>query len=754
MGFLKGVNLLPSTGEFTYDTIPWLGRRHGETTLKPLNLYGSNGAGTMTDYTLALDDLQAQMPDCETVSLVVAWFGNSTDVASCQIYPSTSFIGGVFQRASGEADLWRCSGLTQNSSSLIALPSSAGASVYGGTPSDQSIVRCLQDLKRRGLRTVFYPFILMTCESYPWRGRVTYANSDVSDTATSAVNAFLGTATPAQFTRDAANLTVAYSGSPDDYTYRRMVLHYANLCALAGGVDLFLLGSEFRGLEAIRGPAWTKAGTADADGKVSWDYPFVTGLMQLADDVRSIFDSAGFTKDLSGLHNFIAYSADWSNWMGTQHADENGQWPHLDQLFAHPNIDLVAFDNYLPLSDWTTGDGGLDVANWSVPAPDPAAWPPSANEMNGLGLSGTPSLYSKAYLKANIEGGEKFHWYYSDGTNAGVGLDPAGSGLTVSLPQADRLAQNRSAYFPNQQLLANKHLRWWWNNSHQAIYDNGDGTGWAPHGPQTLWVPQSKSITFAEYGVPACDCGANQPNVSYDPKSSESATPYWSIWDPAEGARFRPRRDDEIQLLALRATYEYWVEDGNNATSGSNVRMIEPVFMSAWNWDARPFPAFPMRSDVWGDTGNWRTGDWLCGKGPYLVTPAPDAPPAPPAYPRFPDLKGQGWSIHYRPTFATHVAEHVSGRQSRSAEMSTPLWEIELTFDLLRMDRGSNDLQNIIAFYGEMQGQHGAFLFTVDPALDIGASLVCRFEEDQADLEEFASRLWTLQSLKLRSVKF
>lgn len=155
-------------------------------------------------------------------------------------------------------------------------------------------------------------------------------------------------------------------------------------------------------------------------------------------------------------------------------------------------------------------------------------------------------------------------------------------------------------------------------------------------------MSQSKSITFAEYGVPACDRGGNQPNVAYDPKSSESSTPYWSIWDPAEGARFRPRRDDEIQLLALRAIYEYWLEDGNNATSGSGVRMIEPAFMSAWNWDARPFPTFPMRCDVWDDTGNWRTGDWLCGKGPYLITPAPDAPPAPTVYPRFPDLNGQG----------------------------------------------------------------------------------------------------------------
>ena len=60
-----------------------------------------------------------------------------------------------------------------------------------------------------------------------------------------------------------------------------MILHYANLCVVAGGVDLFLLGSEFRGIETIRGPAWTKAGTTGGDGKVTWDYPFVAGLMQL-----------------------------------------------------------------------------------------------------------------------------------------------------------------------------------------------------------------------------------------------------------------------------------------------------------------------------------------------------------------------------------------------------------------------------------------------------------------------------------------
>lgn len=757
MGYVNGVNLLPSTGEFTYDTIAYLGQRVTEAAASSINRYANGGpfnaTGTTTDYTIALDTLQADLPGCTTVALVIAWFGNSTDVASCQIYPSTTYIGGTFEKVAGGSDDWRCSSLTQNSSGLIPIPSVNGAFVYGGTPADQSIVRCLQDLKARGLRTVFYPFLLMTAPGYPWRGRITYMGSDISSAATAAVNSFLGAATTAQFSRDTSNLTVAYSGSATDYTYRRMILHYANLCVLAGGVDLFLLGSEFRGLETIRGAAWTQAGTTGSDGKVTWDYPFVDGLITLADDVRAVFDGASLSKDLAGLHNLIAYSADWSDWMGFQHPGENGQWPHLDQLFAHANIDLVSFDNYLPLSDWTTGGGGLDAINWSVPAPNPASWPPAASALNGLGLTGQATIYSLAYLQANIEGGEKFNWYYSDGNNLGIGLDPNGTDLRVSLPEGDRLAQARQPYYANQQLLANKQVRWWWNNPHQAIYDNGDGTGWSPHGPYTEWVAQSKSITFAEYGVPACDRGGNQPNVFYDPKSTESLTPYWSIWDPAAGASYLPRRDDEIQLLALQAIYDYWVSGGKNETSGAGVKMIEPTFMSVWNWDARPFPSFPRLTNVWGDTGNWLAGQWLSGKGPFLTPPLPDAPPSPPAYPSFPSLSGQGWSVHYRPMFASNVAEHVSGRESRAAKMSTPLWEIELTFDLLRMDAPHIDLQNIIAFYDAMQGQEGGFTFLVDGSLGIGASLICRFADDSEDLEEFMARLWTLQSLKLRSVK-
>jgi hypothetical protein len=753
MVLLKGVNLLPATGEFAYDTQAYLGQRVSEPSLTSINRYANGAAGSATDYTVALNDLQAQFPDCETVSLVVAWFGYSTDITACQIYPSTTYIGGVFQKSTGDYDVWRCSGLTQNSLGLNHIPMIGDAFVYGGTPSDQSIVRCIEDLKARGFRVVFYPFILMTASGFPWRGRIAYMGADVSSAASDAVNAFLGSAVPSQFTPDMTNLTVAYSGSLTDYTFRRMILHYANLCVVAGGVDLFLLGSEFRGIETIRGPAWTKAGTTGADGKVIWDYPFVNGLIQLSDDVRSVFDSAGLGKDTTGLHNLISYAPDWSDWMGFQHPGENGQWPHLDQLYAHANIDLVCFDNYLPLSDWTTGSGGLDVQSWSEPAPNPGAWPPPPSTMNGLGLSGQPTIYNLVYLKANIEGGEKFNWFYNDGTNDGIGFDPNGSDLRVSLPEGDRLIQSRSPYYPNQQLLANKQLRWWWNNPHQAIYDDGDGQGYAPHGPFTEWVPRSKSITFTEYGVSAVDRGTNQPNVFYDPKSSESYTSYWSVWEPRSGGGFRPKQDEEIQLLFLQAIYEYWLIDGHNATSAAGLKMIEPSFMSAWNWDARPFPTFPIRTDIWGDAGNWRAGQWVGGKGPFLAPASSDQPATPPNLPSFPALSGQGWSLFYRPSFTTNIATHVSGRETRGLKMVLPLWEIELTFDVLHADAPDTDLQAIAGFYDEMQGKEGIFAFPAPAYMNAGMTLDCRFEDDQEDLEEFMNRLFTLRSLKLKQIK-
>jgi hypothetical protein len=555
-----------------------------------------------------------------------------------------------------------------------------------------------------------------------------------------------------------------------------MILHYATLCVVAGGVDLFLIGSELRGLETIRGPGWTIAGTTSG-GHAVWDYPFVNGtngLIPLAADVRTVFTNLALSKGASVSSpsplNWISYAADWSSWMGWQHPNANpalpvadGQWPHLDQLWSNSNVDLVCFDNYLPLSDWTTGPGSvlssgqsdnLDIANWSLPKP--ASWPVANPNQCGLGISGQATIYSLPYLKANIEGGEKFNWFYYDSNNLGRGLDPLGSGLQVSLPgypTDDRLTQTRRAFSANQQILGNKQLRWWWNNQHYALYDNGDGSGETPKGLPTGWVPNSKAIVFTEYGFPSNDRSTNQPNLFYDAASSESGTAYWSIWNTADGLTYLPKPDQLISLLALQAVYEYWFTDmpSNNEMVGG-INMVEPTFCSVWNWDARPFPAFPNLNSIWGDAPNWPAGNWLNGKEPFIAPPVPDAPYVPGPYQTFPALAGQGWSVRYRPAFMTGVADHVSGRGSRFARVSQPVWEIEIVVNLLRMDV-IQDFQTLAGFYAEMQGRETTFSFLVPTAIAASGTVLARFDDDSEDLEEFMSRLWSLQALKLRTVR-
>ena len=329
------------------------------------------------------------------------------------IYPSTNYIGGAFQifrEQRLEPANWQVSGLTQNASGLIPISTSGGAATYGGTPSDQ-IHRALHpgpEVARPPC--IFYPFILMDAPGKPWRGNIGLG-SDLVQSTTTTVRHFSDRRRPSQFAqRHCANLTVAYSGAPTDFTFRRFILHYANLCAVAGGVDLFLIGSELRGLEILRGPNWTPSGTTDANGHALWDYPFVAGLIQLAADIARVFDAAGLTENSTDYKNLIAYSPDWSSLERLCNMPgQNGQWPHLDSLFASPNIDVVSFDNYLPLSDWTLDDGGLDCQNWNAPGANLLAAFPRGDErprpVRAPTICKTPPIYKPTSRAAKASTG-------------------------------------------------------------------------------------------------------------------------------------------------------------------------------------------------------------------------------------------------------------------------------------------------------------------------------------------------------------
>jgi hypothetical protein len=101
------------------------------------------------------------------------------------------------------------------------------------------------------------------------------------------------------------------------------------------------------------------------------------------------------------------------------------------------------------------------------------------------------------------------------------------------------------------------------------------------------------------------DKGANQPNVFLDPKSAESAAPWFST-----GVR-----DDYVQRRFLQASLGYWRDPENNpASSRYEGRMVETGATHVWTWDARPWPAFPQRLDLWSDGDNHLRGHWITGR--------------------------------------------------------------------------------------------------------------------------------------------
>ncbi len=140
-----------------------------------------------------------------------------------------------------------------------------------------------------------------------------------------------------------------------------------------------------------------------------------------------------------------------------------------------------------------------------------------------------------------------------------------------------------------------KDLKSWWENAH---HDRPDGV----ESPSpTGWVPRSKPIRFTEAGCAAIDKGSNQPNLFLDPKSAESGVPHYS-----NGAR-----DDWIQARFIQAIDGYWSEPGphNPVSAIYDGPMVEASDIHLWAWDARPFPDFPARADIWA----WEsTGSPIC----------------------------------------------------------------------------------------------------------------------------------------------
>lgn len=379
---------------------------------------------------------------------------------------------------------WRVAGIGREAAYVVS--ATEGRPNFGGTPSDESVIQAIRALKSRGMEVTLYPFIMMDVPAgnglpdpygageqgaFPWRGRISVHPAPGRP------------GSPDKSAAAAAEVAAFFDGT---WGLRRMVRHYAELAAAAGGVDAFLIGSELGGLTRVR------SGVSA--------YPAVAKLKALAVEVRGIV----------GGGTAISYAADWTEWRGHDAADGSGDFHfHLDPLWTDPDIDFIGIDWYAPLTDWR--DGAL-------------------HEDAALG----DAITDDAVLMAGIEGGEDYDWYYAS--------------------DADRAAQTRSAIsdgaYGKPFVWRAKDIRGWWSSAHVNRVGGVETAA-------TAWTPGMKPVRFTEIGCPAVDKGPNQPNVFYDPRSSESALPRFS----------NGMRDDQAQRRMLEAFHAYWRTPGRNPVS-------------------------------------------------------------------------------------------------------------------------------------------------------------------------------------------
>ena len=370
---LRSVCLLPGAGEFVLGTQVYQSS-DGFGNWFPENVHTPNG---VPDFLSSLDDLGDTLPNQAAVSLVVAWFGTDLRAASCRIVPKVESASKVVQPAD-----WTVAGVTRATAQLVSqinpalldptglsnvAPTTGTVPAFGGTPSDDTVTQAIQAMAGRGLRVQFYPFVMMDVPSgnalpdpygqseqapFPWRGRITCFPGP-------------GQAGTVDKTAAAATQVTAFFAQ-----YAPMVLHYAQLCVAAGGVDSFVIGSELVGLTQLR--------SLPGDGP----YPAVQALKTLAAQVKAIVGPACK----------VGYAADWTEYHSHRPVDgSNDVIFNMDPLWSDPNIDFIGIDNYLPISDWRNGSPNIDA--------DPVAGP--------------FTIYDKTYLQANIEGGEDYSWYYA-----------------------------------------------------------------------------------------------------------------------------------------------------------------------------------------------------------------------------------------------------------------------------------------------------------------------------------------------------
>lgn len=504
-----------------------------------------------TDFVASMSELQALAPNLQHAALIVGWFGDDLRCGKCQIMPGVDIAA-----KDTMGDVWRVGATNRANAHLVS--SVDGRAAYGGTPSDASLQTALRHLKSLGLRVTLSPFLFMDVPTTnsrpdPWTGAASQPAYPWRGRITS--DPAPGRVGSVDQTSLAAQQVAAFFGtaSAGDFT-------------LSGGDIIYTGPPEWSYRRMVLHNAYLAKSSGAVDVFLIGSelvgitrlrssqtiFPAVDSLVALANDVRGIL----------GPTVKISYAADWTEYGAYVPSDNSGDvfFP-LDRLWADPTVDFVGIDFYPPLSDWRDGEH-LDA-----------------------NLAFSPA--NLTYLSSRLGAGEAYDWYYAD---------PSARARQQRTPITDGAYNKPWTYRP-------KDLVNWWSNAHVTRRRGIEAT-------RSAWVPSSKPIRLTEIGIPAVDKGTNQPNLFPDPRSSESGFPFAS-------SRARDDLNQRRGLEAILSRFDPTTAEGaiaNPLSPSYGGRMLDHAATHVWCWDARPWPAYPGLSDVWGDGANWHTGHWLNGR--------------------------------------------------------------------------------------------------------------------------------------------
>jgi hypothetical protein len=174
---VRAVSIIPGATEFGYDTTV-VTREVEEGVTETENAHAANGE---SDWNVSVGQLVSSCRNLQWASLVTAWFGTDLRCGFCEVKPG---VDNRFKLT--EPETWLVSGTSRAEAHEVS--ESGGGPAYGGTPSDASVIRAIRDLKARGIKVMFHPFVLMDIAAdngkpdpygdaqqaaYPWRGRIT-----------------------------------------------------------------------------------------------------------------------------------------------------------------------------------------------------------------------------------------------------------------------------------------------------------------------------------------------------------------------------------------------------------------------------------------------------------------------------------------------------------------------------------------------------------------------------------------------------